>query len=186
MKEEEAKQEALKSLIIQAKNGEGEAFEEIYTTYYTPIYRYMVSRIKDSDTATDLTQTVFIKIWNSIPNWNPSHTSPIAFFFTVARNTLIDHFRKSSSKEIVSDEVVYKHTDSKMRTDADATRVELKEDMSKAIASLSSDQQEVIRLLYGDDRTYEEIAEITGKREDAIRQTHSRALKKLREIYKPE
>ncbi|MEK7585703.1 MAG: sigma-70 family RNA polymerase sigma factor [Patescibacteria group bacterium] len=184
MKEADANQEHLKSLILSAKSGDNQAFEEVYTSYYTPVYRYILGRIKNRDEAEDMTQTVFIKIWTYIPNWNTSHTSPLSFFFTVARNTLIDHYRKNSHREIVSDEIVYGSMGSDTSADKLSDYGELKTTMVEAVSKLSEEQQEIVRLYYTNDLTYKEISEILGKREDAIRQMHSRAIKRLREIYK--
>lgn len=177
-------QERLKKLIIQAKNGNSDSFEEVYTTYYTPLFRYILNRIKNRQEAEDLTQNVFMKIWKALPEWDNNHSSPISFFFTVARNTLIDYFRKSKSKEIVSDEIVYAHTDEQTTLNDDGIKKEQGEAIRLLVSKLSNDQQEIIKLYYVSDLTYKEISEITGKREEAIRQIHSRAIKKLREIYK--
>jgi RNA polymerase sigma-70 factor (ECF subfamily) len=177
------KQDHLKELILLAKNGDDKAFDEVYNTYYTPLFRYIFTRIKDKSEAEDMTQMVFMKIWKAIIEWDSEHTSPIAFFFTVARNTMIDYFRKSSHREIVSDEVVEIFTETKGGSDDASKNRELGEIMKQAISQLSEEQQEIINLLYTNDLTYKEIADITGKREDAIRQLHSRAIKKLREVY---
>jgi RNA polymerase sigma-70 factor (ECF subfamily) len=176
--------EHLKSLISLAKSGDKVAFEEVYTTYYTPLFRYILARIKNRQDAEDMTADVFLKIWNYIPKWDSDHTSPISFFFTVARNTLIDHFRKNFHKEIVSDEVVSIFADENGEADEESKSRETREVILQAISELSEEQREIITLLYTEDLTYKEISSITGKREDAIRQIHSRAIKKLRELYK--
>lgn len=179
----EHNQEYLKNLIIQAKNGDSSAFEEVYTTYYTPLFRYIRTRTKTKEEAEDITQTTFMKIWNALPTWDTSHTSPRSFFFTVARNTLIDSVRKNSYKEIVSDEIIYRHAHTEGDTDTTLPKKEDTEIIQQALGALSPEQEEFITLYYMDDLTYSEIADITGKREDALRQLHSRAVKKLREIY---
>ncbi len=183
MKKANENQEYLKKLILLAKDGDNSAFEELYNTYYTPLYRYIFVRIKNKEEAEDVTQTTFMKIWNSITSWNSNHTSPLAFFFTVARNTLIDYFRKNSHGEIVSDEAVFKYGENSGTTDNESSASELRGVLNQAISELSSEQQEIINLFYTNDLTYKEIAQITGKKEEAIRQLHSRAIKKLREIY---
>ncbi len=177
------KQEELKRLILEAKSGNDKAFEQIYSSYYTPLYRYILSRIKHKDEATDMTQNVFIKIWGAIPNWNENHTSPLSFFFTVARNSMIDYFRKNSHREIVSDEIVGARAEAVAEKE-NFDDSDLHEVLFEVVARLSEEQQEVINLFYVSDMSYKEISEITGKREDAIRQVHSRAIKKLRELYK--
>ena len=183
MKEAPQNQEHLKRLILQAKEGDAASFEEVYNSYYTPLYRYIATRIKNKSDAEDMTQVVFMKVWQSLPRWNEDHSSPLSFFFTVARNTLIDHFRKNAHAEIVSDEVVEIFGERQSDTEEESAARERAEVIRDAVSHLSSEQQEIIRLFYVNDMTYSEIAEITGKREDAIRQIHSRAIKKLREIY---
>lgn len=181
---EKQNQYNLKELILLAKSGNEKAFEEVYKTYYTPLFRYIYSRMKDRSEAEDITQNVFLKIWNAISNWDEAHTSPLSFFFTVARNTLIDHFRKNSHKEIVSNEIILKFAEENGSSDKETTDSETKEKLLIAIRQLSADQQEIITLFYTNDLSYKEISEIINKKEDAIRQIHSRAIKKLRQIYK--
>ncbi len=183
---EDNNQSHLKELIISAKNGDKSAFEEVYNTYYTPLFRYILSRIRNKQEAEDLTQTVFLKIWNSLSKWKSNHTSPISFFFKVAHNTLIDHCRKKSTQEIVSDETVNIFTENKPWEDKEKYFRETKEIIEKITQKLSEEQQEIITLIYTNDLTYEEIAKITNKKEDSIRQIHSRAIKKLRDLYKKE
>lgn len=185
MREDHNMQESLKRLILLAKNGDGVAFENIYMMYYAPLYRYIMSRVKNKQEAEDMTQVVFLKIWSHIESWNETHTSPLSFFFTVARNTLIDHFRKNSRrKEIVSDEIVNDFLETNNYSDKESTSRELREVLLQAISKLSEEQQEVINLYYQEDLSYKEISEITKKREDAVRQIHRRAINKLRELYK--
>lgn len=178
------KQEHLKKLILLAKAGDSKAFDEVYGLYYTPLFRYIFIRLKNKEESEDMTQVVFMKIWQFIPEWKDEHTSPIAFFFTVARNTLIDYFRKNSHKEIVSDQVVNSFLEIDNSFNKENTNKELRQILLQAVSKLSNEQQEIITLFYTNDLSYKEISTITGKREDAIRQIHSRAIKKLRDIYK--
>ena len=185
MKEDSATNEDhLKKLIVQAKNGNAEAFEEVYAHYYTPLFRYVFNRTRNKHASEDITQTVFVKVWKALPTHNEHHTSPTAFFFTVARTTLIDFFRKKSTHEIVSDEIIARNDTLDETAQKDISAQEQAEELKKAIICLSEEQQEIVSLMYTHDLSYKEIAEITGKREDAIRQIHSRAIKKLRTLYK--
>ena len=56
-------------------------------------------------------------------------------------------------------------------------------DFNMALINILTNQKEIITLFYINYMTYPEIATLTGRREDAIRQLHSRALKKLRAHY---
>ncbi len=174
----------VKDLIIRAKNGDQQAFEEVYTTYYSPIYHYLFSRVKNKGEAEDLAQTVFLKIWSALDRFSEEHTSPIAYFFTVARNTLIDYYRKNKNREIVSDEIVTEISEKNGVWDKELIDENQYLAIKKALGLISKEQQEIINLIYENDLSYREISQILNKKEDAVRQMHSRALKKLREIYK--
>lgn len=171
----------IQNLIIRAKNGDKNAFEEVYSAYYTPIFRYLLSRIRNKDEAIDIAQDVFLKVLNFLPNYKENHTSPKAFFFRVAKNTLIDHVRKK--KEIVSDEIVIESLSEQPFKDKEIENIQTKEIIEQIRKHLNEEQQQIITLIYTNDLSYKEISEILNKKEDNIRQIHSRAIKKLRDLY---
>lgn len=174
----------LQNLMREAKHGNSHAFEAIYEEYYTPLFRYIRSRVRNTADADDITQTVFMRIWSGLPKWNESHTSPTAFFFHIARNIIIDTFRKKSYSEVVSNEIVsVKIETESVHPNLDTSQDVEAEKILSYVKELSDEQQEILSLLYTNDLSYREIAEILGKNEDAIRQTHSRAIKKLRTRY---
>ncbi len=175
-------EEDIRQKILRAKAGDENAFEEVYRDLYTPIFRYIYSRLRNKQDAEDITQTVFMRVWKILPEWNESHTSPTAFFFHSARNIIIDTFRKKSHQEIISDEVVTYQIEyeSQATVEEDPETIQ---NIKTLIKNLSEEQQEILTLLYTNNLSYREIADITRKKEDAIRQTHSRAIKKLRTLY---
>lgn len=91
-----------KILMQLAKSGDAEAFGRLYELYFIPVFRYIYFRVKDKEETNDLTQTVFLKVFCSLPNFKGQNKSPLAYFFTVSRNTVIDHWR--AKKEIRLDD----------------------------------------------------------------------------------
>ena len=86
--------------------------EMLYTAYYTRIHRYFSFRIFDKYEADYLAQTVFLKIFASLKSGLWEGTGGICYIFTVARNTLIDYFRKNKHASIASDTLVDIFSDS--------------------------------------------------------------------------
>ena len=80
-----------KILMELAKGGDSEAFGHIYHLYLTPVYRFIYFRLRNKEEAEDLTQTVFLKVYQSIHAFQVKNQSPLAYFLTIARNTVIDH-----------------------------------------------------------------------------------------------
>ncbi len=171
-----------KALFAKAKAGDSEAFGALYPLYYTPIFRYLYARTKKRADAEDLAQTVFMKVFGARERIEMGNASPLAYFFVVAKNTLIDLWRKKKHGMIVSDEAVEKMSDSVSDGDRLVREHESKEFLAEALRKLTPDQEEIIALRYMGDLSTKEIKDITGKNEDAIRQLESRALKALR-IY---
>ncbi len=84
-----------KSLIESAKKGDRRAFDKLYELYFTPVYRYVYLRVKDKSEVELIAQDVFIKVYKSLSTYEVKTASPLSYFFTVARNTIIDYWRKN-------------------------------------------------------------------------------------------
>jgi RNA polymerase sigma-70 factor, ECF subfamily len=177
-----------KLLMAKAKEGDHQAFTILYEMYFTPIYKYIYVRVSDKLEAEDLAQEVFLKVFKTVGRFNVTGSSPLSFFYTVARNTIIDAWRKKRDVVIRDEE----HRDEMFES------LEDKEDLPDevfeknqnavklhdAIGKLTREQQEVVTLKFIDGLGNKEIAEVLGKKEDAIRQLQSRALKALGTILK--
>ncbi len=172
-----------KTLIMRAKEGDTRAFEELYTLFYTPVFRYIYLRTKSKEEAEDLAQTVFLKTFKSISRFESGASAPLAYFFTVARNTVIDHWRKQG-RVIYDDEIVSKKADEIIEGNSDTAKRETKEIIAEAMESLTEDQREIITYRFIHELDTKEICKATGKKEEAVRQLQSRALKTMREYLK--
>lgn len=158
-----------------------EAFEHLYKMYFTPIYRYIYFRVKNKEEAENLVQEVFLKAYKSISGLQKTIDRPLAYFFTIARNAVIDHWRKK--KEILAEENFFdkipSDEPSPLKT---AEKREIEETTRRAIRQLTEEQQEVVILKFINEMSNQEISKLLNKSEEAIRQLQCRALKALRKI----
>ena len=174
-----------KILMQSAKSGDTEAFSQLYELYFTPVFRYIYFRVKNKEEANDLSQTVFFKVFRSLPNFQEKNKSPLAYFFTVARNTVIDYWR--AKKEISFNDLENVFGQMPDKTDNPLELIKKKEigwTIRRAVKQLTDDQQEVITLKFINEMPNKEIAALLEKTEEAVRQLQCRALKALREILK--
>jgi len=173
-----------KILIQKAKNGDNEAFGRFYELYFVPIFRYIYFRVKSKVEAEDLTQEVFLKAYRAIENFEDKNKSPLAYFFTIARNTVIDYWRKKKELVVNKDETFEKISDKNSDPLKLTEQKEIRDFVKQAIEDLTQDQQEVIILKFINERTNQEIANLLNKSEEAVRQLQCRALKVLRQKFK--
>lgn len=90
-----------KELIIKVKSSDANAFKEFYYRYFENIYKYILFRINNETNAKDLSQDVFVKIWENRKNLDPESNIK-SYIFRSANNLLIDKYRKDSRQNNVS------------------------------------------------------------------------------------
>lgn len=81
-------------LIIACKEGSQRAFEEIYRLYSARLYGFCRRFSKSSDTAQEIVQDVFVRLWTHRDQIR-SEVSLGAYIYTIARNQLIKHYRST-------------------------------------------------------------------------------------------
>lgn len=172
----------LKKIIISAKNGDSEAFSEVYKKLYTPLYRYTLSRCHDIELTKDICQQTFLKFYESLHTYEPEK-SPLAYLFTIAKRLLINHHEKKSFISIDESTLETLTDESSSLLDESHVRL-LSESINDYLPHLSHDEQEFIRLYYFAEFTYTEISETMWKEEVYLRKLKERALKKLRVLTK--
>jgi RNA polymerase sigma-70 factor (ECF subfamily) len=173
---------ALKKLIIQAKNGDREAFGSLYTALYVPLYRYVISKSRDADLANDICQQTFLRFYEALASYEPEK-SPLAYLLTIAKRLLINHGEKKAF-ESFDNVLLETYTDEGETLLDEVHSKNLSTQINSYLPSLTQDEQEVIRLYFFAELSYKEISDVIEKEEAYIRKIKERALKKLRILTK--
>src|SRR5919106_376860 len=80
-------------LVVRAIAGREECFEELVRRYQRPIAAYVYRMIGDYDTALDLTQEVFIRVYGSLARYRSEYKFS-TWIYRIAHNAAIDHLRR--------------------------------------------------------------------------------------------
>lgn len=172
--------ETLHTLILFAQRGNAQAFGQVYTALYVPLYRYVMSRCHTKELTEDICQQAFLKFYAALPTYIPEKP-PLAYLFTIAKHLLINHHEKRAFDPV--DEAFFETHDDKTPSLVDEAHVKhLAERVNTYLPLLTDDEQDVIRLFFYAEREYKEIAEILSKDEATLRKIKERALKKLRTL----
>src|SRR5512143_364619 len=133
-------------LVLLAKAGDAEAFGHLYETYLDRIYRYIYFRVTDEQTADDLISQVFTKAWENLDRYQPSGRPFIAWLYTIAHNTVIDHYR--TRKDTVALENTVSLASDAPDPHEQAEKHFEAENLREALQTLTADQQQVIVLKF--------------------------------------
>lgn len=167
--------EELMSLYIQ---GDTRAFDVLYTRHKSKVYGYLVKRLSSKQSADEVFQSAFLKLHHSRQKYQLVEPF-LPWFFAIIKNALFDHLRKVQSEARKIDAF---HLESKGRTNEEASQN--LEKLEDGIGQLTKDQQKLIHQRYIEDLDFEEIAKQSNSSAVAVRQSVSRATKKLRSLLK--
>ena len=78
---------------------------EIYEQYGNKVLCYMRSKVNDQYTAEDLCSEVFLKVYEKIDTFDENKASISTWIYTIARNNVIDFYRKNKITEEVPEEL---------------------------------------------------------------------------------
>lgn len=165
----------LSTLANEAKTNPS-AFAELYNHYVQPVYRYLRSHVQSVHEAEDLTSQTFIAAYESLQRYREKgHFS--AWLFRIARSKLMDHYR--SRAPVTPLEVIENQGEIDEALESIVRRDEVAK-LSALIKRLDAHEQDLIRLRYMADLSFAEIAEVLGKREDAVKKSLYRLLAVLK------
>ena len=173
-------------LVTLAQRGNVDAIGALYDQHHAALFRYLFSRLGERQTAEDLTGDVFMRMLTALPHYQPSQTPFRAWLYRIARNRLIDHYRKEGPHTPVplpQAEEQQDHTedlgllaDQKMTTERVLT----------ALSQLEATQREVVALRFLSELSLQEVAETLEKSENAIKALQHRGLAALRQALAQE
>jgi len=174
-----------KILFFEIKRKDKESFVKAYDLYVDDIYRFVYFKVSDKELAEDITSAVFLKSWDHILSNNISEFKTLkALFYRVARNLVIDHYRKKSTS-------LEKSLDDDEESDIQDENFDLEKEVDiklehdrilNCMNALKDDYREILILRFVNQLSLDEIAKILGKSGGSVRITIHRALKALKEL----
>jgi RNA polymerase sigma-70 factor (ECF subfamily) len=166
------------ALVAQCLDGDNRAFETLVRKYHRPVYNVALRMLKDPDAADDITQTVFVKAYEKLDSYNPSHQF-FSWIYRIAINESINQSKKAKRLEEYESGV----SAARETTPADEYGDdELAEEIAQAIQMLKVDYRMVIVLRHYHDFSYDEMGEILDIPAKTVKSRLFSARQQLREI----
>lgn len=150
--------------------------DQIYTEYSGKVMGYIRARVRSSADAEDLHSEVFEKILRKIDDFDPSKASLNTWIFTITRNTVIDHFRRTKPTEDLDENL-----SDNIELDEDLLNSETLSELAAALRKLPQQLMDIIVLRYYDGKPLTEIAEMMHLSYGAVKLRHQNAVLMLRQ-----
>jgi RNA polymerase sigma-70 factor (ECF subfamily) len=156
---------------------------QLYQQHAPKILDYVSRHVSSSHDAEDVLIDVFVAALESIPFASLTEQEQQAWLWRVARNKVIDRYRRSLRVPLQSIDENQFIEDAVMDPERISIRQEENDHLASQLKRLSPLQQRVLYLRFGENLRCAEIASLVGKREGSIRSLLSRAFNLLRRYY---
>lgn len=165
-----------------------EKFEVLYHRESDSVFRYCLFRTTDRETALDLTQEVFVRMWNTLVAGKRPHNER-AFLFAIARNLVIDWYRAKKSlslEKLVTNTEDEENDNEPFFVHDGKDDIEMEADarlLAEKLKALKPMYQQVVYLRFIEEMKPYEIAEVIGVTPNVVSVRITRGLAELRRLY---
>ena len=173
-----------RQLVENVRAGHTDAFEQLVRRKTSKVYSLCYRIIGNAEDAKDISQLVFIKLWENIEKYDPKYTFD-TWLYRMVTNVAIDFIRNRQSRENAVNSTLRL-----VKTSADAEqgvvvqRKEIEHVFHTCSAVLSPKQKTIFAMREMEDLPSSEIARILGCRESTVRNHLFNARKLMQEELK--
>jgi RNA polymerase sigma-70 factor (ECF subfamily) len=176
-------------LVKRCLRGEDTAWSALLQTHTRKIYNLCYRFTGRPSESEDLTQEVFIKIFQTLKSFDAAQGTFVTWLHRVARNHLVDHYRRTRKDRITSsieDELggLEEKPGATIEPVAHLEHREQKERLQRGLGKLSPDLREAVVLRDLQDLDYAEIAQVLTVPEGTVKSRINRGRLELARVLK--
>jgi RNA polymerase sigma-70 factor, ECF subfamily len=172
----------LDRLAAKMKKGDRAAAGALYDELAAKVYGFVYARTGARETAEDLSQEIFLKLIDHIGEFEEERGRFVSWFWRMARNTLIDHYRRRTAvpfSKFEEDAV----ESMAVTTMPDTDNVMAYRRLRTVVAEFTPDERELFELRFAAEMSYKDIAGILGKPEGTLRVAALRLREKIHKEF---
>lgn len=157
------KSELVDELLVRVQNGDREAFSSLYDVTASQVLGLAVQVLHDRAQAEEITQEVFLELWQQSKSFDPAKGSAKAWIFRLTRQRAIDRLRSHRAAVTRDDRDALLDAAKAVESVEQATVTNLDRELVRtALERVGEPHKTAILLAYFQGLTNRELAEVTG------------------------
>lgn len=179
-----ASPDQLADLLARTALGERRSFEQLYRTTSAQLFGLILRIVKNKDTASEVLQESFIKIWNRAGDFSPHKASAMTWMGTIARNQAIDTLRRGNQQPVFHDQPVdelHWLAEDAPGPDDNVHQEHQNLALRRCLGQLEGGQREAVLLAYFNGLTHEELAARLDRPLGTVKSWIRRGLQRLKQ-----
>jgi len=165
--------------ISGLKSGDHKIYEMIFRDFYSPLCRYAVSILRDSNEAEDIVQKTFCKLWDQRESIE-IHTSIKSYLYRIVHNDCMNKFKQNSIRSKHNEYYAYEKNTLYNNVESTVLMNELEQQIENVIESMPPRCKEVFKLSRRQQMSYAEIAKELNITTNTVETQIVKALRVLR------
>ncbi|MGB3165155.1 MAG: sigma-70 family RNA polymerase sigma factor [Alteraurantiacibacter sp.] len=150
---------ALAEALGHVAGGDRDALQVVYKVSSRKLLGIILHIVRDRDTAEDVLQEVYLKVWNRAGRFDASRASPITWLAAIARNSAIDAVRRVNRRGEVADDALPEIADEAPDADTMLCDIEDSKRLRECMDGLQEDHRRSIRMAFFRGFTHAELSE---------------------------
>jgi RNA polymerase sigma-70 factor, ECF subfamily len=172
-----------RALIKAIAGGDAKALERLFARNQTRVFRYLTRVVRNEAIAEELLNEVFLGVWQSAGRYE-GRSEPATWLISIAHNKAVSSLRKRREVSGYDEETAGAIEDDADTPEVTTQKMDKAALMRAAMQGLSSEHREILDLVYYQEQSVSEAAEILGIPEATVKTRMFYARKKLSELFK--
>lgn len=153
-------------LVAAIADGDRTAFEALYRSLETPLYRFIRLRLNDPHRSADIMHDVFLEIWRNAGSFR-GQSNARTWIFAIAWRKVMDAFRQND--KVIYQETVPEQIDDTTDAEGAIAAAEESRAVRDCLKALSTEHRMAMELTFFDEMSYSDIAAIVGVPEGTVK-----------------
>jgi RNA polymerase sigma-70 factor, ECF subfamily len=156
------------------------ALAEVYRRHGGAVYGLARRVLDNAAEAEDVTQEVFLRLWNAPDRFDPARGSLRSFLLAQSHARSVDVIRSQNSRRARESKDAMKTARADYDMQNEAWDLSVAHHVNEALASLPDDERRAIELAYFEGRTYLQVAEILNQPEGTVKSRIRNGMRRMR------
>lgn len=158
------------------------ALAEVFRRHGGAVYGLAKRVLNNPTEAEDVTQEVFLRLWNQPDRFDPGRGSLRSFLLAQAHGRAVDAVRSSSSRRLREARDAVRTAESPYDLQHEVWDLALAEQVAQAMGELPEEERRAIELAYFAGRTYREVATLLGQPEGTVKSRIRNGMRRMRAV----
>ena len=158
------------------------ALAEVYRRHGGVVYGLARRVLNNATEAEDVTQEVFLRLWNQPERFDPSRGALRSFLLTQSHARAVDAIRSLNARRAREVNDAQRTARADYDLQLEMRDLSLSDQLARALGELPEEERRVIELAYFQGLTYVMVAELTGQPEGTVKSRIRNGMRRMRGV----